>query len=77
MKNYNFDTSLQRLGPFKKLIDEININIEVFKDISFDCIIINDASTKQPELIKPNNLNSLQILNIEKIVDTLDVMLLE
>ena len=51
----------------KKLIDEININIEVFKDISFDCIIINDASTiKQPELIKPNNLNSLQILNMRE-----------
>ena len=29
-----------------KLINEINENINNFKDIDFECIVINDASTK-------------------------------
>jgi len=29
----------------KKLIKEINENIQNFKDIEFECLIVNDAST--------------------------------
>ena len=29
----------------KKLIEEINENIKDFKDINFECLIVNDAST--------------------------------
>ena len=50
-----------------KLINEINENINNFKDIDFECIVINDASTKScPSLSKPNNIKSLQILNMKK-----------
>ena len=51
----------------KKLINEINKNIEVYKDINFECLIVNDASTiDQPKLVKPNNIKSLEILNMKK-----------
>ena len=34
-----------------KLLDEINLNIKDYKDILFDFIIINDASTiERPEI---------------------------
>ena len=37
-----------------KLLMEINKNIQFFKDINFECLIVNDASTSQtPELNKP------------------------
>ena len=62
----------------KKLIEEINENIKDFKDINFECLIVNDASTiNQPKLIKPNNIKSFEILNMKKIEVMLDVMLLE
>ena len=62
----------------KKLIEEINENIKDFKDINFECLIVNDASTiNQPKLIKPNNIKSFEILNMKKIKDMLDVMLLD
>ncbi len=51
----------------KKLIDEINLIIKDFKDFHFDCLIINDASTiKKPQLIKPSNINKLEILNMQE-----------
>ena len=51
----------------KKLIDEIDINIKDYKDMDFDCLIINDASTiQQPEIIKPKNIKSLEILNMKE-----------
>ena len=51
----------------KKLINEINENIKDYKNISFDCLVVNDASTvNQPKLIKPNNIQSLQILNMKE-----------
>ena len=51
----------------KKLINEINENIEVYKDINFECLIVNDASTiDQPKLVKPNNIKSLEILNMKE-----------
>ena len=50
-----------------KLIREIDENIKEYKDINFECIIINDASTiSQSKLTKPNNIKSLQILNMKK-----------
>ena len=49
-----------------KLIYEINENIKDYQNINFECLVVNDASSiKQPELIKPNNIKSLQILNMK------------
>ena len=51
----------------KKLIEEINKNIKEFKDINFECLIVNDASTvERPKLIKPNHIKSFEILNMIK-----------
>ncbi len=51
----------------EKLMREINENISEFKNILFDCVIINDASTIiQPKLVKPNNLKTLEILNMKE-----------
>ena len=52
----------------KKLIEEIKENIKVFiKKMRFECIIVNDASTIQlPRITKPNNLESMQILNMKE-----------
>jgi len=51
----------------QKLIEEINKNITGFEDINFECLIVNDASTiDRPRLIKPNQINSLEILNMKK-----------
>ena len=51
----------------KKLIEEINDNIKNFDDISFECLIINDASTTQiPEFLKPSKFISLEILNMKE-----------
>ena len=50
-----------------KLIKEINETIKDYSSIHFECLIVNDASTiNQPNLVKPNNIKSLQILNIKK-----------
>jgi polyisoprenyl-phosphate glycosyltransferase len=52
---------------FIKLINEINENIKEYKNINFECLVVNDASTiNQPELTKPNNIKSLQILNMKE-----------
>ena len=51
----------------KKLIGEIDKIIKFFNDISFECVIVNDASTTQPsELHKPNNFDSLELLNMKE-----------
>ena len=51
----------------KKLINEINDNIKTFKDINFECLIINDASTiNQQEILKPDKFDSLEILNMKE-----------
>ena len=51
----------------KKLLEEINDNIKDFKDINFECLIVNDASTvERPKLIKPNHIKSFEILNMIK-----------
>ena len=51
----------------KKLINEINENIKFFQNISFDCLIINDASSIElPKISKPNKFNSIEILNMKE-----------
>ena len=51
----------------KKLFFEINQTINDLKNISFNCIVINDASSIiQPEISKPANIKSLKILNMYK-----------
>ena len=50
-----------------KLLKEIDENIKDIKNISFKCLVVNDASTiKQPDLQKPKNISSLKILNMKK-----------
>ena len=50
-----------------KLIKEINENIQNYNEIIFECIVVNDASTvSQPNLIKPNKIKSLQVLNMKE-----------
>jgi len=50
-----------------KLLREINENIKSFSDINFECLIVNDASTIQlPELKKPSNFWSLELLNMKE-----------
>ena len=50
-----------------KLIKEINENIKDYNSVHFECLVVNDASTiNQPNLVKPNNIKSLQILNMKK-----------
>ena len=51
----------------KKLIEEINENIKDLKDINFECLIVNDASTiNRPRLVKPNHIKSFEIFNMKK-----------
>ena len=50
-----------------KLINEINENIKDYRNINFECLIVNDSSTTdQPKLIKPNNIQFLRILNMKE-----------
>lgn len=50
----------------KKLVEEINENIKIFNDISFECLIVNDASTSQiPEINKPSKFERMEILNMK------------
>ena len=51
----------------KKLLIEINTHIKYFNEISFECLIINDASTIQPpKLNKPGNFESVELLNMRE-----------
>ena len=50
-----------------KLLNEINENIKSFSEINFECFIVNDASSVQPpELKKPGNFLSIELLNMKK-----------
>ena len=50
-----------------KLISKINENIKSFSEINFECLIVNDASTiKPPELKKPRNFWSIELLNMKE-----------
>ena len=48
-----------------KVIDEIDEIIKKFKDISFECLIVNDASSIESfKISKPSNIKSITILNM-------------
>ena len=50
-----------------KLLDEINKVIEDIKNVEFDCMIVNDASTTQPPNIKvPKNIKKIEIFNMKQ-----------
>jgi len=50
-----------------RLLIEINKNISSIKNIQFDCVIINDASTvDSPKIDIPSNINSLEIINMKE-----------
>ena len=52
---------------FAKVLDEINSVIKNIKDYEFKCIAVNDcSSSEQPEIVKPNNFNSLKIINMRE-----------
>ncbi len=58
---YNDWESLQ------KLINEINENIKDFNNISFECVIVNDASTSQiPKIVRPSKFDHMKILNMRQ-----------
>ena len=51
----------------EKLLAEINISIENIKNIEFQCIVINDASTDPPPKTKvPSNISSLKIITMKE-----------
>ena len=50
-----------------KLLDEINKVIEDIKNVEFDCMIVNDASTtKPPEIKVPKNIKKIEIFNMKQ-----------
>ncbi len=50
-----------------KLLSEINEIIKSFSEINFECLIVNDASSIQPpELKKPSNFWSIELLNMKE-----------
>ena len=50
-----------------KLLEEINKQLNGFKKLNFNCLVINDGSTiPQPKLKKPSNIQSLKILNMNE-----------
>ena len=50
-----------------KLLEEINKNIQDFNEITFECLIIDDASTiKQPEILKPRKFETIEILKMRE-----------
>ena len=49
-----------------KLLQEINLVITDFKDYSFECLIIDDASTlKKPKILKPSSFHSINIIKMK------------
>ena len=51
----------------KVLLKKINSEIDKIKDYTFNCLVINDASSIQmPSIEKPKNMNSLEIINMKK-----------
>ena len=59
-KIFNLIPVFNDWDSLKKLIIEINESIRSYKNIHFECIIVNDASTiSQPKITKPENIKSL------------------
>ncbi len=51
----------------KKLLQEINEEVEKIKETEFHCLIINDASTiKPPKIDVPKNIKTLKIINMKE-----------
>ncbi len=51
----------------KTLIKEIEENVKVFNDITFECLVVNDASTNQLiQISKPSKFTSMEILNMKE-----------
>tara|TARA_B100001121_G_C18599548_1_gene578810 strand:+ start:66 stop:938 length:873 start_codon:yes stop_codon:yes gene_type:complete len=51
----------------QKLIIEIDMIIKDLKEFSFECLVINDASTIiSPKLSKPKNFKALKVLNMKQ-----------
>lgn len=51
----------------EKLLQEININIKNIENAHFECIVVNDASTKQPpEINVPTNIMSIKLINMKE-----------
>ena len=51
----------------KLLLKKINEAVEKMNSCKFNCLILNDASTiPMPEIKKPNNINSLKIINMKE-----------
>ena len=51
----------------KLLLKKINEEVEKMNSSKFNCLILNDASTiPMPEIKKPNNINSLEIINMKE-----------
>ena len=51
----------------QKLIIEIDMIIKDLKEFSFECLVINDASTViSPKLSKPKNFKALKVLNMKQ-----------
>ena len=50
-----------------KLLNDINNCIQNIKNYEFYCTVINDSSTtKQPQILKPNKIKSLNIINMKE-----------
>ena len=50
-----------------KVLDEIDSVIKDIQKYEFECIIVNDNSTiEKPKIIKPENFNSLKIINMKE-----------
>ena len=51
----------------KKLLENINENIKDIRNVIFECIVINDASTQKiSKLSAQSNLNSIKIINMRE-----------
>lgn len=50
-----------------KLLIEIDLSIKNIDQCTFDCIIVNDASTlSPPEIKKPKNISSIRVVNMKE-----------
>jgi len=51
----------------EELLNNINKNIQDILNIQFNCIVINDCSTKSvPEIKVPSNISSIKIINMKE-----------